>query len=39
MDWLMTEAPFWKLEENEDGETWVEAKVSDDAAKDRWRKD
>lgn len=36
MDWLKTEAPFWKLEETEDGETWVEAKATDDDAKDRW---
>lgn len=38
MDWLKTEAPFWKLEETEDGTSWVEAKASDDAAKDKWTK-
>lgn len=38
MDWLKTEAPFWKLEETVDGETWVEAKAADGDAKDRWRK-
>ncbi len=37
MDWLKTEAPFWKLEETSDGETWVDAKAADDDAKDRWR--
>lgn len=36
MDWLKTKAPFWKLEENSDGATWVEAKTSDDAAAARW---
>lgn len=36
MDWLKTEAPFWKLEETGEGETWVEARASDDDAKDRW---
>ena len=38
MDYLKTEAPFWKREERASGETvWVEAKASDDAARDRWR--
>ena len=36
MDWLKTRAPFWKLEETGEGERWVEAKDSDDAAADRW---
>ena len=36
MDWLKTQAPFWKLEETADGERWVEAKASDDAAAARW---
>ncbi len=37
MDWLKTKAPFWKREEWADGSTrWVEAKASDDTAKDRW---
>lgn len=39
MDWLKTEAPFWKLEEIEGGETWVESKEADDEAKDRWQND
>ena len=37
MDWLKTEAPFWKREEGEDGERWVAARSDDDAARDRWR--
>jgi molybdopterin synthase catalytic subunit len=36
MDWLKTRAPFWKLEERADGQTWVAAKASDDAAAARW---
>jgi molybdopterin synthase catalytic subunit len=36
MDWLKTQAPFWKLEETADGERWVEAKADDDAAAARW---
>jgi molybdopterin synthase catalytic subunit len=36
MDWLKTKAPFWKLESGAAGETWVEAKASDDAAAARW---
>lgn len=37
MDWLKTQAPFWKREETPAGERWVEAKAEDDAATDRWR--
>lgn len=36
VDWLKTRAPFWKLEEGEDGARWVEAKAEDDAAAARW---
>lgn len=36
IDWLKTKAPFWKLEATPDGERWVEAKDSDDAAAARW---
>ncbi|MBK1836085.1 molybdopterin synthase catalytic subunit MoaE [Azospirillum sp. YIM B02556] len=36
MDWLKTKAPFWKLEATPEGERWVEAKDSDDAAAARW---
>jgi molybdopterin synthase catalytic subunit len=37
MDYLKTQAPFWKKEETPEGERWVEARVSDDTAADRWR--
>ena len=36
IDWLKTKAPFWKLEETNQGSRWVEAKDSDDAAAKRW---
>jgi molybdopterin synthase catalytic subunit len=36
MDWLKTDAPFWKKEQTEDGEHWVAAKTEDDNKKDRW---
>jgi len=36
MDYLKTEAPFWKKEQNDAGERWVEARASDDDAKQRW---
>ncbi len=36
MDYLKTQAPFWKKEETVDGERWVEARASDDAAAARW---
>ena len=38
IDWLKTKAPFWKLEETEDGPKWVEARGSDDQATERWKK-
>ena len=38
MDYLKTDAPFWKKEQTPSGERWVEVKVSDDAARDRWVK-
>jgi molybdopterin synthase catalytic subunit len=37
MDYLKTQAPFWKKEETRDGARWVEAKDSDDAAAGRWK--
>ncbi len=37
MDWLKTDAPFWKYEETPDGAKWVEAKAIDDKAKDKWK--
>jgi molybdopterin synthase catalytic subunit len=36
MDYLKTQAPFWKKEETPEGERWVEARASDDAAAARW---
>ena len=39
IDWLKTEAPFWKLEESGDGAKWVEARDSDNTAKKRWLAD
>lgn len=38
MDWLKTDAPFWKREHGSDGEKWVAAKSSDDNARDRWQR-
>jgi molybdopterin synthase catalytic subunit len=38
MDYLKTDAPFWKQEENASGTEWVEAKPADDAARDRWNR-
>jgi len=37
MDYLKTQAPFWKKEKTRDGARWVEARSSDDAAAARWR--
>jgi len=36
MDWLKTQAPFWKKETTADGARWVDARVADDAALARW---
>lgn len=36
MDYMKTDAPFWKKEETVDGDRWVEAKQEDDAARARW---
>lgn len=37
MDYLKTTAPFWKKEVTKDGKgQWVDARQSDDAARDRW---
>ena len=36
MDYLKTEAPFWKKEATPTGTRWVEARESDDAARERW---
>ncbi|KDR43811.1 molybdenum cofactor biosynthesis protein MoaE [Caballeronia glathei] len=36
MDYLKTQAPFWKKEKTEAGERWVDARESDDSALARW---
>jgi molybdopterin synthase catalytic subunit len=36
MDYLKTQAPFWKKEHTPGGAHWVDARVSDDAALARW---
>ena len=36
VDWLKTKAPFWKFEQSNRGDTWVEARESDDHAAARW---
>ena len=36
MDYLKTQAPFWKKEHTPDGARWVDARVSDDTALARW---
>ena len=38
MDYLKTQAPFWKKEHRVGGATWVEQRSSDDEAADRWKK-
>jgi molybdopterin synthase catalytic subunit len=38
IDWLKTEAPFWKLEDGPEGSRWVEAKTTDEARKAAWGK-
>jgi molybdopterin synthase catalytic subunit len=37
MDWLKIRAPFWKCEDHGAGHKWVEAKVEDDRAAERWK--
>lgn len=37
MDWLKTDAPFWKLEDTDAGKVWVETRDSDAAAAARWK--
>jgi molybdopterin synthase catalytic subunit len=40
IDWLKTDAPFWKREEWADGSArWVESRREDDAAKGRWNRE
>ena len=37
IDYLKTDAPFWKKERTETGERWVEARDDDAAAQQRWQ--
>lgn len=39
MDYLKSEAPFWKKEQTPDGARWVDARSSDEAALKRWHQD
>jgi molybdopterin synthase catalytic subunit len=36
MDYMKTQAPFWKKEQTPDGARWVDARVADDAALAKW---
>ncbi|WP_432241297.1 molybdenum cofactor biosynthesis protein MoaE [Herbaspirillum robiniae] len=36
MDYLKTQAPFWKKEQTPEGARWVDARESDDAALGKW---
>ena len=37
MDYLKTQAPFWKKEATETGSHWVDARETDTTAADRWK--
>lgn len=39
MDYLKTNAPFWKKEWTQDGERWVDARLTDEQAMARWLQD
>ncbi len=36
IDYLKTDAPFWKKEQTPAGARWVDARLADDAAKAKW---
>lgn len=38
MDYLKTDAPFWKKESGPEGEHWVEARAEDMSARERWKR-
>ncbi|PHZ83771.1 molybdopterin synthase catalytic subunit MoaE [Paremcibacter congregatus] len=38
MDWLKTDAPFWKKEQTSTGARWVNAKESDTEKSEKWLK-
>jgi molybdopterin synthase catalytic subunit len=37
IDYLKTDAPFWKKEQTPEGARWVDARVSDDGARAKWQ--
>ncbi|MBE2894230.1 molybdopterin synthase catalytic subunit MoaE [Spirabiliibacterium falconis] len=37
MDYLKTQAPFWKKEKTSQGDRWIEARDSDQHSADRWQ--
>lgn len=37
IDYLKTEAPFWKKEQTSEGARWVDARLSDDTALQKWQ--
>src|ERR1700730_8438413 len=39
IDWLKTDAPFWKSEETPAGARWVASRTEDGAARRRWTTD
>ena len=39
MDFLKTDAPFWKAEERDGEISWVDARESDNTARARWQQD
>ena len=39
IDYLKTEAPFWKKEQTPEGARWVDARTTDDEAVARWKTD
>ena len=39
MDYLKSEAPFWKKERTPEGARWVDARSSDETALKRWRQE
>ena len=38
VDWLKTKAPFWKREETQAGQRWVDARSADDAQAALWER-
>jgi len=38
MDWLKTQAPFWKFEERVEGGRWIDPRPEDEGRAERWDK-